>query len=192
MRNLFLILSTFVLLFHSNTSTLVAQVNDTVKDGQAHKIYKTVKLGEQIWMAENLDYETPNSYCYNNNTENCTDYGRLYNWDDAKHVCPKGWHLPSLKEWQQLISYLGGEFTAGIKLISGGDSGFNALMGGLRSSDGKYSKFHDLGLFWTSTEFEDMKDVAWMYVIRLNGFEVYSSNTIKSEAFSVRCIKDSE
>ncbi|MDR3001815.1 MAG: hypothetical protein LBU89_11195 [Fibromonadaceae bacterium] len=68
--------------------------------------YKTVKIGEQNWMAENLNYATTNSTCYNNDAANCDKYGRRYGDNDAHNVCPDGWHLPSSAEWQQLIKFV--------------------------------------------------------------------------------------
>jgi uncharacterized protein (TIGR02145 family) len=99
------------------------------RDGQ---VYKTVVIGTHVWMAENLNYETENSYCYNDDDSNCSKYGRLYTWaaaiDSAKlykddsiecgygktcsmpitvqGICPDGWHLPSSAEWQELIDYV--------------------------------------------------------------------------------------
>ena len=85
--------------------------------------YKTVKLGDQVWMAENIratkdkdgkkiplgdetSYETPYRYCPDANSANVSEYGYLYNWAAAKKVCPDGWHLPTDAEWTQLENYV--------------------------------------------------------------------------------------
>ena len=66
-----------------------------VRDGQ---VYKTVKIGNQVWMAENLSYKTPNSFCFVDADSNCTKYGRLYTWEASENVCPAGFHLPTVDE----------------------------------------------------------------------------------------------
>jgi hypothetical protein len=84
------------------------------RDGQT---YQTIKIDNQVWMAENLNYRTSSgSWCYDNSSDNCEKYGRLYTWETAKGVCPSGWHLPSTKEWSVLIANLGGKDVAGRKL----------------------------------------------------------------------------
>jgi uncharacterized protein (TIGR02145 family) len=107
----------------------------TFTDKRNGKTYKTVRIGAQNWMAENLNYEAVGSKCYDNKPRNCIKYGRLYDWSMAmgvdkkfnknrlggsdagrQGVCPAGWHLPSNEEWQVLIDFAGGKEVAGKKL----------------------------------------------------------------------------
>ena len=118
------------------------------KDARDGQIYKSVKIGNQVWMAENLNYDynegTAKSYCYNDEQESCAKYGRLYTWaaamdsagvfgdggegcgflvtcsatEPVRGVCPESWHLPSDTEWKTLFTAVGGTTVAGTKLKS--------------------------------------------------------------------------
>jgi uncharacterized protein (TIGR02145 family) len=95
-------------------------------DSRDGKKYKAVVIGKQTWMAQNIDYHGTDGFlglCYGDrpkdkikNPENCQKYGRLYDWEEAKKACPKGWHLPSGKEWKTLVDFAGGNKVAQTKL----------------------------------------------------------------------------
>jgi uncharacterized protein (TIGR02145 family) len=91
---------------------------NTFTDPRDGKAYKTVNIGKQTWMAENLSYNADSSLCYGNNESNCKKYGRLYKWETAVRVCPTGWHLSSREEWNSLVQRAGGSEVAGKKLKS--------------------------------------------------------------------------
>jgi len=128
---------------------------NTFADARDGKKYKSVKIGTQTWMAENLNYEVKGFFvkgvnkCYENKESNCDKYGRLYDWNTAKTACPKGWHLPSKEEWETLTAAIGGEKTEGkhLKAKSGWNKdgngldsyGFSALPGSRGKSDGNFS-----------------------------------------------------
>ena len=88
--------------------TTLEPLQGTFTDSRDGNTYKWIEIGNQIWMAENLNFHA-NSGCwvYDNNPENADTYGRLYNWETARNVCPDGWHLPSDNEWKELEVYLG-------------------------------------------------------------------------------------
>ena len=175
---------------NSSTGTLVDK-----RDG---KKYRTVKIGAQTWMAENLNYKTANSYCYSGSASNCTKYGRLYTWATAKTACPRGWHLPSKAEWKNLFTAVRGESIDGKKLksisgwINGGNGtdafGFTALPAGDRNNDGLYNGEGYSAGFWSSTE-SNIYLAYYMSLIYINDVaELYDYS--KSSGFSVRCLKD--
>ena len=87
-----------------NSNLAYGSLTDS-RDGQ---VYKTIKLGSQEWLAQNMNYSTSNgSWCYNDSIQYCEVYGKLYNWEAAKTVCPSGWHLPGADEWSVLTAFLG-------------------------------------------------------------------------------------
>ena len=170
-----------------------------LRDGQT---YKTVTIGDQTWMADNLNYETENSYCYDDDPSNCSKYGRLYTWAAAKTVCPSGWHLPSTTEFKTLFTAVGGKSTASTALKSSsgwneyeGESGngtdafgFSALPAGNRHNYGNYNYEGNYAYFWSSTEINSY----YAYSMYLEYDDDYASldSHNKGDGFSVRCLKD--
>jgi uncharacterized protein (TIGR02145 family) len=149
--------------------------------------FKTIKIGSQVWMAENFDVDVPDSWYYNDDPSTASKYGRLYTWKAAIKASPPGWHLPTDKEWNQLIEYLGGEDTAGKQLKSGGSSGFNACLGGM-SSVGSFRLLSMYGTFWSSTSYDT--DHAWYFYITSNSSSVTRTYFSKNYGFSVRYVKN--
>ncbi len=180
-----------------------AQQTGTFTDGRDGQTYKTVKIGEQTWMAQNLNYNTPNgswscgSRCNDNSLSYCEKYGRLYNWEIAKTVCPAGWKLPDTADWNRLVATAGGWKTAAktLKSKSGwiengngtDDYGFSALPGGYRSGDGCGSA-GIYGSWWTATEFES--NYAYYRDMHCDRDYVNELNTFKGFGHSVRCVAD--
>ncbi len=172
------------------------------KDTRNGKTYKTIKIGTQTWMAENLAYKpsSGNYWAYDNNSSNVAKYGYLYDWETAKKVCPAGWHLPSDAEWTTLTSSLGGESYAGGKLKSKvgykpdvdgaatNESGFSALPGGYRGNSGTFGNFGNYGLWWSATDYDT--DYAWYRGVNYDTSNVTRSGNYKEVGFSVRCVRD--
>jgi len=171
------------------------------RDGQP---YPTVQIGEQLWMAVNLNFESPGRQCYDHDAENCRLYGGLYAWEEAMEVCPAGWHLPSKEEWAQLSVFLGLK-EAGQQLKASKDdplpwdgnnaSGFRALAAGAGNGEG-FHRMDDWAIFWSATE--NGSERAWF--AQLDGYwypappkykNLYlGSYYLKSNLFSVRCLRD--
>ena len=174
----------------------------SMTDSRDGKTYKTVAIGTQTWMAENLNFELADSYCYANDSNKCAKYGRLYKGNVAMEICPVGWHLPTLREWEQLFSAVGGQFTASNKLKSSigwnddkngsDDYGFSAYPAGLWKSGESFINEGLQACFWSYTVVGDK-------LVHFVKFNVYDGNVLvggfnpknaKDGALSVRCVRD--
>lgn len=184
-------------------------------DVRDNKTYSWVKIGNQIWMAENLAYKPDNGtfWAYENNEENVSIYGYLYDFETAKNVCPDGWHLSTDNDWLILLEYLGmsefernqiGHFAPGVgtklksttlwKLkddvpIGTNEIGFNALPAG--SFDEYRNEFWALNqrcFFWSPNKSGEQSFTRelFYYNAKIGMFHAYS----KKGGFSVRCVKD--
>jgi len=167
------------------------------EDKRDGKKYKTVEIGNQTWMAENLNYEIAESRCYDNNSANCEKCGKLYNWFTAttKEICPEGWRLPNNDDWNTLDRAGGGKLKArnGQESCSWtgysctDDYGFSALACGSALYFGDMYSFKSIGIsgyFWSSTESSFREDGAYDYMAGSLNFDGDKYNLL-----SVRCIK---
>jgi len=174
-----------------------AKAGAALVDKRDGKTYRTVKIGKQTWMAENLNNDGGGK-CYNNDPSNCAKYGRLYTWDEAKAACPAGWHLPGDVEWTRLENSVVRKDIAGTKLKSktgwngngnGTDEyGFSALPGGYGYSDGSFYNAGYNGYWWSATE-KDASD-AWLRDMNFGEEYVGRNGGNKPDLFSVRCVAD--
>lgn len=184
---------------------------NTVTDERDGKKYKTVTIGSQTWFAENLAYELITEAggvaykCPNNETENCKNYGCLYNqigFADSinsglfypafpesvrpyKGICPTGWHIPSLDEWQVLLDNV-----AVVDLLSEsaggtGKSGFNVLLAGGYGSSGSML-FGKVGMMASVDEYSNQQ----MYYAKFASVSVKAATTNNGGYISVRCLMD--
>jgi uncharacterized protein (TIGR02145 family) len=203
----------------------------TFIDKRDNQQYGWVKIGSQVWMSQNLNVnefvEVKNGrsngviiekLCYNNKEENCEIYGGLYTdvvidmytgLPGSRSICPEGWHLPALQEWQVLTEFLGGADYAAGELKEAGtehwrksnrdatnSSGFTALPGGycmLEENNLSYAGIFVRGFFWTSSEgFSPMflrKEFRVVTLVK-NDNKVDLNRSLGMSACSVRCVKD--
>ena len=186
-----------------------------------------VTIGSQVWTSKNLDVaiyrngdvipevQDPNAWAnlttgawcyYNNDASNGTKYGKLYNWyavNDPRGLAPKGYHIPTDKEWEKLTDYLGDGTALGasgngtkMKSTSGwyhpgngtNSSGFSGLPGGIRGYNGTCFYIDNGGDWWSSTE--SSSDNGWYRSLDYNNRYVGWSDNNKRNGFSVRCLKN--
>jgi uncharacterized protein (TIGR02145 family) len=197
--------SVLLCLFFLSAGSLNAQPGPgRMTDPRDGKQYRTIWIGSQHWMAENLNYGEGERVCYLDDPDFCNTYGGLYSYEVARNVCPDGWHLPDREEWEQLSEYLG-TAEAGQKMKASGKdpvpwdgtnaSGFSAIPAGAGNGEG-FHRMGDWALFWSASEYNQER--AWF--AQLDGYwypqpPKYTNLYIgwyylKSNLFSVRCIED--
>ena len=155
-------------------------VKGMFKDKRDGTTYKTVKIGNQTWMAENLRYKTKPYFCYGNKAKNCREYGIMYRFDVVENACPSGWRLPTLPEWNTLESSIGTGF---IRYVNQKEDpyGLNFQFGGVGESGDFYVLGKDAA-YWAKNPTRDF----WMVTRTLSG-------QISSDLYHlsyIRCIKE--
>jgi len=182
-------------------------------DARDEQSYKMTTIGNQTWFAKNMNYETSDSWWYDNLSANGEIYGRLYTWEAANMTCPDGWHLPSDDEWKILegtidsqypvgdpewdgTSYRGSDAGRKLKSKSGWSTnngtdevGFNALPGGAYYPMDGFDFIDSYAMFWTSTE-TSLNSSSAHFRELFSTYKIVRNNPAKTNAFSVRCIED--
>ena len=206
----------------------------TLYDARDGKTYKTVKIGNQEWMAENLNYAAnspkPSSYynlCDIDDPDYCSKYGRLYSWTAAidsiavyenyslecgvntkcktlknlkiQGVCPENWHLPSLAEWEKLLSFVGSNSARLLKSMefgvkddwNGEDAyGFSVLAAGSHLYLGSVIGAGRDAYFWTATDYDEDSAKTVQFLSTREDALVANKDKSTVYALSVRCVKD--
>jgi uncharacterized protein (TIGR02145 family) len=175
----------------------------SVHDVEASEVIASVSRmpDGKLWTTRNLNLESAESYCYADAEPNCRRFGRLYSWRSAQRACQSlgdDWRLPTNDDWHQLAKHYGGvrdeSDAAGRAAYSalslGGNSGFNALLGGGRAPDGReYARLDAHGFYWTASETGSA--TAWFYNFGKGQRSLgRHDDGEKQRAFSVRCVRD--
>jgi uncharacterized protein (TIGR02145 family) len=183
---------------------------NNLTDIRDSKIYPSVQIGSQCWMAVNLNHGNiilssqvqndnciSEKYCYNDLAGNCTTFGGLYQWDEmmkfddtqaGQGFCPPGWHVPTENEWQTLFNFYQGNGFAGRPLQDLGFSGFNALRSGVFFLNSSMSFNGFATLFWSSTSWGQFK--ALSHGMNTYNYSVSLYPSSRANAFPVRCLRD--
>ncbi len=211
---------------------VLATLATNITDIEGNK-YNIITIGQQVWMAENLkttkyqngdnipeiqpanlwNSQTSGAFVYyNNNSQNNSQYGKLYNWYasvDIRNVCPVNWHVPSNNDWNILSYNLGGSDSAGSKLkitgttfwaspnIATNLSGFSAVANGCRCNDsgafggGPQPPNQGMGAtFWTTSEPSTGSSLSILRGISNSSAKLDSATNFKYYGFGIRCVKN--
>ena len=181
--------------------------NGFLIDGRDQQKYRMVKIGNQIWLAENFRFKMTDSYVYGNKEDMASAYGRLYTWESARCVAPPGWHVATRRDFNELGRFCKslGQGMVGTMLKSAGPEwnthgifgpgtpgtdavGFSAKPIGVRTSAGVFSYMGSFAYFWCADE-ENMTRAYYRHLSYFTG--AYQECSSKKEcAFSVRLVKN--
>jgi uncharacterized protein (TIGR02145 family) len=184
--------------------------NNIFRDIRDNHNYKTVKIGTQCWLAENLAYGAQlgsaqtqrdnciaEKYCYQDISTNCALYGGLYQWDEmmqyddaaaSQGFCPPGWHVPTESDWTSLFSNFVNNGFAASPLKYTGYTDFNALLGGMYDENAAWRYASFAAMYWSSITAGPVR--AWAHGMNTPDPSVSFYPALKDNAFYVRCVKD--
>lgn len=149
----------------------------TITDSRDGHVYETVQIGDQEWMAQNLNFDVNDSYCYNHSDASCGELGPLYSMIAARNdVCPAGWTLPSEEDVLVMLNRVK-DFKAE----------FKPLAGGFRTPGDDYYNIGVNGYFWTSTMVKEGRGKYFYWVAANDSIKWLGGDEFS--AMSVRCIK---
>ena len=184
----------------------------TFTDKRDDETYEWVRIGDQIWMAENLAWDAgDNCYTYNDDEINYISMGRLYTWEASLTACPNGWHLPTDIEWEELAYFISQD-KGPYNKVGGGDDwedvaihlktstgwknnmngtddyGFNGSPTGGRSYNGDSFHKGEYVYYWSATS--AVNNNSWFRYMSYYNQYFLRDFLNRSYAFSVRCVKD--
>jgi uncharacterized protein (TIGR02145 family) len=133
---------------------------NTMTDPRDGESYPTFGISGKTWLARNLDFITPSSWCYGGDDKQCALYGRLYSREAALKACPPGWKLPTIADWIEVVTAFGGYYDlarrdsvddprASYTALTTGP--FSAKLGGSRDPAGKFMDLEGDGMYWSSS-----------------------------------------
>ncbi len=174
-------------------ASLTAEEVRTFTDSRDGQEYLTIKIGEQIWFAENFNYNTntadsTSSWYYDDDSvANAAEYGKLYSWYVAQEIAPEGWVLPSEADIDELNIFLG--INAGTKIKVGGGSEFEAKLAGVWvANSNSFFDLNEFGDFWTKSEQDNFE--AKVFGISEVSSQIREGSSNKENGLSVRFIKN--
>lgn len=199
-------------LARNQTSLDPRESENSFVDSRDNQEYKYVNINGIQWMADNLNYKSQNSLTYNNNERNSEVYGRLYNWKEAKSVCPSDWRLPTEDDWQQLEESIGlsqvviestgwrgdslgnqlkkrnEDLWFGELSINQNDIGFKAISGGVAFDNSSFANLGKCVYYWSATNY--YSSFAWSRYLSYDRGDIFRNISAIQWYFSVRCVKE--
>jgi uncharacterized protein (TIGR02145 family) len=167
-------------------------------DPRDGNVYKTKVINNVVWMVENLRYKAPQgAYYFDNDPNNNSTYGFLYNWETATKVCPEGWHLPAGAEFQTLVNQF--EQKENWKNGPSDTTSFGIQLGGMQDYEGTFTEMDESAYFWTSTDYDkdNAEYFSYLVVVKTPVVDISRKDDIadihgteKTNKYSVRCVKN--
>ena len=174
-----------------------------IVDSRDGKKYQYIQIGDLFWLKENLNYQTPESECYEGKDADCEKYGRLYSYKDSRNACPEGWHLPGRKEWRSLRKVMDSRKANKISATDEWEGkdysdvtnelGLSILPGGRKDENGAAARENTFGEKGISTSYW-LNDAKYHWLIRWGKSQIHKHGDIRTQGrkFYIRCVCEIE